>query len=167
MPVIAWDKFVRHNCLLFIWNSNLTGHPIFLFTKWRQPLSVPQHSTDTEDEREGLTRAREAEWLRREELWGAAFSPPFWIPSVPAMSWCINRRQHINSVIKINVCLQKGRKRPEFFGQKDPLEKEMATHSSILAWKTPWTEEPGGLQSVGLQTSRTQLGTHTQVVLKT
>ena len=32
-------------------------------------------------------------------------------------------------------------------GWEDPLEKEMATHSSILAWKTPWTEEPGGLQS--------------------
>ena len=36
-------------------------------------------------------------------------------------------------------------------GQKDPLEKRMATHSSILAWRTPWTEEPGGLQPVGLQ----------------
>ena len=36
-------------------------------------------------------------------------------------------------------------------GQKDLLEKEMATHSSILAWKIPRTEEPGGLQSVGLQ----------------
>ena len=36
-------------------------------------------------------------------------------------------------------------------GWEDPLEKEMATHSSILAWKIPWTEEPGGLQSVGLQ----------------
>ena len=36
-------------------------------------------------------------------------------------------------------------------GQKDPLEKEMATHSSILAWRIPWTEEPSGLQSVGLQ----------------
>ena len=33
-------------------------------------------------------------------------------------------------------------------GRKDPLEKEMATHSSILAWKIPWTEEPGRLQSV-------------------
>ena len=33
----------------------------------------------------------------------------------------------------------------QFLGQEDPLEKEMATHSSILAWKTPWTEEPGGL----------------------
>ena len=36
-------------------------------------------------------------------------------------------------------------------GQEDPLEKEMATHSSILAWRIPWTEEPGGLQSMGLQ----------------
>ena len=34
--------------------------------------------------------------------------------------------------------------------QEDPLEEEMATHSSILAWKIPWTEEPGGLQSAGL-----------------
>ena len=34
---------------------------------------------------------------------------------------------------------------------KDPLEKEMAVHSSILAWKIPWTEEPGGLQSIGSQ----------------
>ena len=36
-------------------------------------------------------------------------------------------------------------------GQEDPLEQEMATHSTILAWRIPWTEEPGGLQSVGLQ----------------
>ena len=36
-------------------------------------------------------------------------------------------------------------------GQEDPLEKEMATHSSILAWEIPWTEEPGGLQSLGSQ----------------
>ena len=36
-------------------------------------------------------------------------------------------------------------------GQEDPLEKEMATHSSILAWRIPWTEEPGRLQSMRLQ----------------
>ena len=39
-------------------------------------------------------------------------------------------------------------------GQEDLLEKEMATHSSILAWKIPWMEEPGRLQSTGLQKSR-------------
>ena len=42
-------------------------------------------------------------------------------------------------------------------GGKDPLEKEMATHSSIPAWEIPWTEEPGGLQSMGLQKSWTGL----------
>ena len=36
-------------------------------------------------------------------------------------------------------------------GRDDPLEEEMATHSSILAWEIPWTEEPGGLQSMGMQ----------------
>ena len=36
-------------------------------------------------------------------------------------------------------------------GQEDPLEEEMATHSSVLAWKIPWTEQPGGLQSMGMQ----------------
>ena len=36
-------------------------------------------------------------------------------------------------------------------GWEDPLEKEMATHSSVLAWRIPWTEEPGGLQSMGSQ----------------
>ena len=41
-------------------------------------------------------------------------------------------------------------------GQEDPLEKEMATHSSTLAWKIPWTEESGGLQSMRLQRSQTQ-----------
>ena len=38
-----------------------------------------------------------------------------------------------------------------FLGWEDPLEKEMETHSSILAWKIPWTEESGGLQFMGLQ----------------
>ena len=38
-----------------------------------------------------------------------------------------------------------------FLGWENPLEQEMATHSSILAWRTPWMEEPGGLQSTGSQ----------------
>ena len=42
-------------------------------------------------------------------------------------------------------------------GQEDPLEKEMTTHSSILAWEIPWTEEPGELQSMELLKSRTRL----------
>ena len=39
----------------------------------------------------------------------------------------------------------------QFLGGEDPLEKEMATHSSTLSWKIPWTEEPGGLQFMGSQ----------------
>ena len=42
-------------------------------------------------------------------------------------------------------------------GSEDPLEKEMATHSGILMREIPWTEEPGGLQSIGLQKSQTRL----------
>ena len=40
--------------------------------------------------------------------------------------------------------------RVRFLGREDPLEKEMAIHSSIIAWKIPWTEEPGRLESMGL-----------------
>ena len=47
--------------------------------------------------------------------------------------------------------------RVQSLGREDPLKEEMATRSSILAWRIPWTEEPGGLQSMGLQKSRTQL----------
>ena len=46
-----------------------------------------------------------------------------------------------------------------FLGWEDPLEKGMATHSSVLAWRIPWTEEPGGLQSMGSQRVRHNWGT--------
>ena len=42
-------------------------------------------------------------------------------------------------------------------GQEDPLAKGMSTHSSILTWRIPWTEEPGGLQSTGVTKSQTRL----------
>ena len=47
-------------------------------------------------------------------------------------------------------------------GREDPLEKEMATHSSILAWEIPWAEEPGGLQSMGSQRVRQDLAAKQQ-----
>ena len=47
--------------------------------------------------------------------------------------------------------------RVQSFGQENSLEKEMAVHSSILAWEFPQTEEPGGLSSMGLKKSQTQL----------
>ena len=58
-----------------------------------------------------------------------------------------------DSVVKSLPAKQKMRVRS--LGREDPLEKEMATHSSILAWKIPQTEEPGKLQSMGISKSRT------------
>ena len=50
----------------------------------------------------------------------------------------------------------------QFLSREDPLEEEMATHSGILAWRIPWTEEPGGQQSMGLQRVRDDLVTEQQ-----
>ena len=61
----------------------------------------------------------------------------------------------IGSVVKNPPAMQEMSIRS--LGQEYPLEKEMATHSSVLAWRIQWTEEPGGLQTMGLQKSRTQL----------
>ena len=54
-------------------------------------------------------------------------------------------------MVRIHLPTPETQVRP--LGQEDPLEKEMATHISILAWKIPWTEEPGGPQFMGLQES--------------
>ena len=60
--------------------------------------------------------------------------------------------------------------RVQFLGQEDPLEKEMATHSSILAWRIPWIEGPGRLQSIGVAKNHIQLSertfTHTHLLHK-
>ena len=53
---------------------------------------------------------------------------------------------------------------PQSLGQKDPLEEKMATHSSILAWEISWTQEPGRLQSMGLQKIRHDLATKQQLI---
>ena len=60
-----------------------------------------------------------------------------------------------DSAVKNSPVIQEMRARS--LGWEDPLEKEMATHSSILAWEIPWTEEPDGLQSMGSQKSWTRL----------
>ena len=63
------------------------------------------------------------------------------------------------------ICMNFG---VQSLGREDPLEKGMATHSSILAWRIPWTEEPGGLQSIGSERVRhdqeTNTHTHTRVL---
>ena len=54
-----------------------------------------------------------------------------------------------NTWERVNLPMQETR--VQSLGQEDPVENEMATHSDVLAWKIPWTEEPGGLQSMGSQ----------------
>ena len=58
----------------------------------------------------------------------------------------------VAQMVKLLPAMQETR--VQSLGQEDPLEKEMATHSSILAWKIPWMEEPGRLQSMGSQRVR-------------
>ena len=62
--------------------------------------------------------------------------------------------------ISVHVCVPSPSR-----GHEDPLEKETVAHSSILAWEIPWTEQPGRLQFMGLQ-SQIQLNTHTYIKTK-
>ena len=93
-------------------------------------------------------------WLKQTLLcivWKPAFHDDLWITllwySLYGLPW-------VAQVVK-NLPVRQDTQ-AWFLGQEDQLEKEMATHSSILAWKVPWTEEPSGLQSMGSQ-SPTQL----------
>ena len=64
----------------------------------------------------------------------------------------------------VRICLPVQEMWVKFLIQEDPQEEKMATHSSILALKIPWTEEPGGLQSMGLHRVRENLATeHTKM----
>ena len=70
----------------------------------------------------------------------------------------INSWEVLETVKRASLVAQRLKRLPPMWetwvrslGREDPLEKEMATHSSILAWRIPWTEEPGGLQSTGSQ----------------
>ena len=63
------------------------------------------------------------------------------------------------------MILYKDKPKIQSLGQEDPLEKEVVTHSNILAWEIPWTEEPGGLQAMGSQKNQTQLSDQTIITL--
>ena len=62
-------------------------------------------------------------------------------------------------LVKERIFLPMQETRVAFLGREDPLEEGMATHSNILAWRTPWREEPGGLQFMGHKESDTTVGT--------
>ena len=102
----------------------------------------------------------------RQEYWnGLPFSSPGHLPHLgiePGVgrspgSWALFLGFPCGSAGEESTC--NARDPGSTLGQEDPLEKEMATHSSILAWEIPWTEEPGELQSVGLQRIGHELAT--------
>ena len=74
-------------------------------------------------------------------------SPTDWLQSLKSLTFLVAQWERIHLSVQETQVLS--------LGWEDPLEKEMATHSSILAWEIPWTEEPGRLQSMGLQKSWT------------
>ena len=88
---------------------------------------------------------------------------------------CWGKAQLVNSIffilIRASLVAQMVKNLPAIWetwvqslGQEDPLEKEMATHSSILAWRIPWIEEPGGLQFMGSQRVRHNWATNTFIL---
>ena len=66
------------------------------------------------------------------------------------MGWCMHMGTALVAQLVKNLPAVQ-RTPVQFLGQEDLLEEGMATHSRILAWRIPWTEEPGGLQTMGLQ----------------
>ena len=99
----------------------------------------------------------------RQEYWsGLSNSPPGCVPSLGTeptslTSPALAGRFFTTSTTweALYKCSRNTRQRVQFLSQEDPLEKGMATHSIILAWRIPWTEEPGCLQSMGSQESDT------------
>ena len=93
------------------------------------------------------------EKLSREKLWSFPFfeKQRSHYVNFTALVLCNLTKLTIAQLVKNLPAMQETWVRP--LGSEDPLDKEMATHSSILAWRIPWTEEPGTLQSMGLQES--------------
>ena len=90
-----------------------------------------------------MVKALMVPWEKKHKSKQGLLSSAYYVPGI--LYWAsqvAQRLKHLPAMQETWV---------QSLGQKDPLEKEMATHSSILAWRIPWTEEPGGLQSTGSQ----------------
>ena len=79
-----------------------------------------------------------------------------WVGLLYGLSWWLSDKESPQRMLETWV---------QPLGWEDPLEKGIATHSSILAWRIPWTEEPGGLQYIGSQKSQTRWATFTSLGL--
>ena len=84
--------------------------------------------------------------------WGHRYD---WVTNTYLLTKEISRVSLVAQWLRIRLPMQETQVQP--IGREDPLEKEMANHSNILAWEIPWTEEPNGLLSIGSQRGQTQL----------
>ena len=119
-------------------------------------------------------------WAQRAHLWNGPGNPTQWkvqiwviALSLLAKTWYVVSTSYLSVIIILMIVglplvAQMVKRLPTMWetwvqtlGWEDPLEKEMATHSSILAWKIPWTEEPGGLTVHGVAESQTWLSNFT------
>ena len=85
------------------------------------------------------------------------------LPPVPSTFWAPGASL-LTQLVQNPLVMQETQ--VQLLGREDPLEEEMAAHSGLLAWRLPWTEEPGGLQSTGSQ-SQTQLSNYTTTIITT
>ena len=105
--------------------------------------------------------------------WKAPGIQDVWFSVLLFLCWSIHCISQVAQWLRVCLSMQEVQKtQVQSLGQEDPLEKEVAAHSTILAWKIPWTEEPGGLQSMGLQRighdwEQTHTGKWTNSVLTT
>ena len=139
-------------------DHSVSGAGLVSEDKWPQTSSL-RHNGEWQDPRQMSTPAAsvESSGIYLQLVWtykksGPVLSyldvqkkPAIWIYMWTVLTWTSLMAQtvkHLSTMQETQV---------RSLGQEDPLEKEKATHSTIHAWKIPWTEEPGGLQSIGLQ----------------
>ena len=124
------------------------------------------------DGREGLSLNRNLECMRKQTIqkasWGWEVPHTFWIltvsQNIPCLLWLFMLSYGASLMAQTVKNLPAMRETwVQSPGWEDPLEKEMATHSSILAWRIPWTEEPGRLQSKGSKRAGQEWVTNTTV----
>ena len=140
-----------------------------------QPTKLPDPGLEKQAEHSLVSHGREATWVRHKcgvqltGYWPVALSQLPYLPATCPLSSPHEEMLWIRSAHKCeqsfpggsdskeSTCLPMQEVRVRSLGQEVPLEKEMATHSSNLAWETPWIEEPGGLQTMESQKSQTRL----------
>ena len=128
LPWYSPNQWINHSTTWVSWTLPSVLPPVTHTTGQGTPSSLTNHSSI----QQGTHSPRRVSWY----FFQYSSSPAFWAPVVAQIV------KHLPAMWETWV---------QSLGWEDPLEKFMATHSSILAWRIPWTEEPDRLQSTGLK----------------